>query len=127
MMRSALGLLGLLIVLVMGYTIYTSQIQLVSNGKPLKQQINLAEVRSDLLSLAQAERIYLAANGAYATLGQLRNSKIMSSLPAGNRAGYEYSLEVDGTEHFQITASPADSSREDLPTLSINETMQISQ
>jgi hypothetical protein len=126
-MRAALGLIGLLIVLGIGYAIYTSQIQHVSDGKPLKQQLDLVGVRSDLLSLAQAEKLYLAANCAYATLGQLQRSKMMSSFPTGNRAAYEYFVEVDGANHFQITARPTDPSREDLPILSIDETMQISQ
>jgi hypothetical protein len=126
-MRAALGLVGLLVVLGIGYAIYTSQIQHVSDDRPLKQEIDLIGVKTDLLSLAQAERLYLATNGIYATLGQLRRSNIMSSLPAENRSGYKYTAEVEGAEHFQITASPADSSNCELPTFFIDETMQITQ
>jgi hypothetical protein len=125
-MRAALGLVGLLIVLGVGYAVYTSQIQHVSNEKPLKQQIDLTGVQSDLLSLAQAERLYMAANGAYASLEQLRRSGVMNAIPAASRAGYGYSVEVDGAAHFRITARPADPSQEDMPVFSIDETMQIS-
>jgi|WetSurSiteA1Bulk_404760.scaffolds.fasta_scaffold05752_4 hypothetical protein len=126
-MKATFGMVGLLIVLGIGYFIYSSQIRHATNGKPLAQQIDFVAVRSDLLSLGQAERLYLAANGSYATLEQLRHSKVMSSIPKGNRSGYRYSIEVDGAAHFQITASPTDSSGADLPILSIDETMQISQ
>lgn len=126
-MRSTLGMAGLLIVLLTGYWIYSSQIRQATEDKPVEQPINYAAVRSDLLSLGQAERLYLAANGRYADYEQLKRSNVMNSLPRGSRSGYRYFIEVDGAEHFLITASPADPSREDLPTLSIDETMQITQ
>jgi hypothetical protein len=125
-MRATLGIVGLLIALVIGYLIYSAQIQQVAGDQPLAQRINLVAVRADLLSLGQSERLYLAANGSYATLEQLQSSNIMSSFPQGIRAGYVYAAELDGAAHFSITASPMDSSRSDLPTLSIDETLQIS-
>ena len=106
-MRAALGMAGLLIVLLIGYLIYTSQIR---------------AVRDDLLSLAQAERLHCAANGSYATLEELRHSNVMNSIPEAGRSGYQYTVEVDGAAHFKITARQTDSSRSDLPTLSIDET-----
>ncbi len=126
-MRASLGLIGLLIVLGIGYFIYSSQIGKVVDDKPAIQQINLTAIRSDLLSLGQAERLYYAANGSYGTFEQLRSSNIMSSIPGGNRSGYRYTAEVDGSSHFRITANPPDSSNDELPTYSIDETMQISE
>jgi hypothetical protein len=126
-MRASLGLIGLLIVLGIGYYIYSSQIGQVADDKPAIQQINLTAIRSDLLSLGQAERLFFAANGSYATLEQLRSSGVMSSIPEGNRSGYRYTAEVDGASHFRITANPPGSSSGDLPTFSIDETMQISE
>ena len=125
-MRAALGMVGLLITLGIGYLIYSAQIRGVTNDKPLAQHINFVAVRSDLLSLGQAEKLYLASNGSYATLEQLRQSNVSSSIPKGNRTGYTYAAEADGAEHFLITASPTDSSRADLPTFSIDETLQVS-
>lgn len=124
-MRAGLGLVGLLIVLVIGWLIYSSQIKQAANDTPLTQQVDLVAVRSSLLSLGQAERFYLAANGSYATLEQLRRSDVMSSYPEDSRSGYRYIAEVDGSSHFRITASPIAASRSDLPFLSIDETMQI--
>jgi hypothetical protein len=125
-MRAAFGMAGLLIVLVIGYLIYSSQIGEVSGDKPFAHQANSVAVQRDLLSLGQAEKLYLATNGSYATLEDLRNSSVMSSIPDGSRLGYAYSVEVDGKAHFRITASSSSPSRNDLPTLSINETMLIS-
>ena len=126
-MRAALGMAGLLIVLLIGYLIYTSQIRAVGDGKALVNQVNLTAVRDDLLSLAQAERLHCAANGSYATLEELRRSNVMNSIPEAGRSGYQYTVEVDGAAHFKITARQTDSSRSDLPTLSIDETLQLSQ
>jgi hypothetical protein len=126
-MRAAFGLGGLLIVLLIGYLIYTSQIQEIGGGKPLAQQISSVAVQNDLLSLGQAEKLYMATNGSYATLEELRQSHLMSYIPEGNRSGYRYTVELEGTAHFRITASSADPSRTELPTFSIDETLQISQ
>jgi hypothetical protein len=124
--RAALGFVGLLMTLGIGYFIYSIQIREVTGGKPLKQQNNLIAVRRDLLSLGQAERLYVATNGSYATIEELQNSHVMSTFPDGKGLGYEYIAEVDGGAHFRITAIPKDSSAADLPTLTIDETMQIS-
>jgi hypothetical protein len=126
-MRAAFGFVGLLLVLGIGYLIYTSQIKEMGDGKPLKQQIDLVGVKSDLLSLAQAEKLYFATNSSYASFEELKWSKVRSTIPENGRSGYQYTIEVNGAEHFQITADPPDSSETVLPTLSIDETMQLSQ
>lgn len=124
--RASLGMVGLLVTLAIGYWIYSAQIQQVTYEKPLVQRTNLVAVRSHLLSLAQSERLYLASNNSYATLDELQQSKVMNSFPDGSRLGYVYNAEVDGATHFLITATPMDPGV-DLPTLTIDETMQISQ
>ena len=126
-MRAALGLIGMMIVLFIGYRIYTSQVQEIGDGRPITQQINLVEVKGDLLSLARAEKLYFATNGNYATLEDLRRSHVMNSIPEGSLSIYYYAVEETGVEHFKITASPKDSGNTSLPILSIDETMQLSQ
>jgi hypothetical protein len=91
----------------------------------LTQQASSIAVRSDLLSLGKAEKLYWAANGGYATFEQLQRSNIMSSVPSG-RSGYHYSIEIDGAAHFRITATPTDSAGPAFPTMSIDESMQWS-
>lgn len=121
----AFGMIGLLAVLAVGYYIYSAQIRQTPDHTPPARQINRVAVRQDLLSLAEAERIYMATHGRYAGLEELRRSGEVNPLPAG-RQGYVYEDEVDGAAHFRITAKPVDDSSE-LPTLSIDETMQIAQ
>jgi hypothetical protein len=123
-MRATFGFIGILMVLGIGYFIYSSQIQSGPNDEQLPQQTNLIAVRQDLLSLGQSERLYMATNGTYASLEQLRSSGIAGNLPNGSRWGYEYTIEVSGAGHFLITARPVDSGR-DLPVMSIDETMQV--
>ena len=125
-MKAISGVLGLVLAVAIVYMVYVTQFGGEKSGPPPKQQIDLAAVRSDLLSLAQAERRYHATNGAYATLEQLREAGDVQFKGAGRR-GYEYSFEVDGAQHFRITAKPADPARADWPTLSIDETMQMNQ
>jgi|WetSurMetagenome_2_1015567.scaffolds.fasta_scaffold594989_2 hypothetical protein len=126
-MRAVFGIAALLIVFLIGTLIYTAQIREIGDGKTLVHQINLTAVRSDLFSLAQAEKLHCATNGSYATLEELRRSNVLNSIPEAGRSGYLYTAEVDGAVHFKITASSTDSARSDLPTLSIDETLQISQ
>ena len=68
----------------------------------------------------------MATNGSYATLEQLRSSSAVGNLPAGSSWGYEYRIEVEGAGHFVVTATPTNPGA-NLPTLSVDETMQISQ
>jgi hypothetical protein len=125
-MRAVFGFVGILIVLGIGYYIYSTQIQSGPNGTPLPQQTSLVAIKQDLLSLGRSEGLYLATNGSYATIEQLKSSGVASVVPDGGRWGYEYSVEVEGAAHFIITARPIDPSRTDQPTFTIDETMQIS-
>ncbi len=125
-MKSLSGILGLVVVVAIVYLVYTTQFGGKNVSPPPKQQIDLAAVRSDLLSLAQAERRYFAANGAYATLEQLQDAGDVQFKGTGRR-GYAYSISVDGAMHFRITAKPDDPTRADWPTLAIDETMQTTQ
>jgi hypothetical protein len=120
----ALGIIGLLAVLATGYYIYSLQTVRVADRRPPAAQIDVTRVRSDLLSFAQAQRYYLAANGVYGTIGQLQNSPAVSNVPRAARRGYSYSAEIDAARHFVITATP-DTETTGLPTLSIDETMTI--
>jgi hypothetical protein len=83
-------------------------------------------VRSDLLAIAQAERLYMASNGTYASVEKLQQDGGLTFAGA-NRRGYNYAAEVEGGQHFRITATPVDPAKAAWPTLSIDDTMQISQ
>lgn len=121
------ALLGLVIALGVGYYIY--QVQLTGNSvtkAPPKQTIDTTGVQSDLLSIAQAERLYLADSGSYASLEQLQSEGDLTFTGA-NRHGYQYVSEVQDGAHFRITATPNDPGKLGWPTYSIDETMQITQ
>jgi hypothetical protein len=122
-MRAALGLVGLILVLAVGYWIYSAQIGPVAESGSQMTQLDAVSVRADLLSLAQSERLYLASNGTYATMEELQQA---GNLTIGKgRRGYRYEVTPDGARHFRITAVPSDSSNRNQPTLTIDETMQI--
>ena len=124
-MKAISGILGLVLVLAIVYFVYTTQFSKNEGNLPPKQQIDLTAVRSDLLSLAQAERRYFASNGTYATLEQLQQTGTIH-FPGTGRRGYTYAIETGVAEHFRITAKPSDPARMDWPALSIDETMQFS-
>ena len=126
-MKKVGGLLGVVIVLAIGYYIYKSQVQnLPGGGAPPRETIDVVGVKNDLLAIAQAERMYLASHGSYATLDQLQQDGSLAFTIA-NRRGYNYTASVDDGQHFTITAAPADPAKSGWPTLAIDDSMQITQ
>ena len=125
-MRTAGMLLGLVMALAIGYFVYKAQLTGTAVNTTPRQQIDVVGVKNDLISIAQSERLYLAANGSYATLDQLQQDGSLS-FPGTKRRGYNFVAEVQDAEHFKITATPVDPSKPGWPKLSIDETMQITQ
>lgn len=126
-MRSGGALLGLVIVLGVGYYFYHSSL-VPSSGEKVSpiQQVDVTGVKSDLLSIAQAERLYLTSHSTYGTLDELQQDGALS-LGDPKRRGYNYVAEIDGASHFKVTARPVHKDKLDWPTLSIDETMNITQ
>lgn len=130
-MRALMSLLGLVIVLAIGQFIYRSYFT-GSTGAAVTMGSNnpravadVAGVKNDLLGMAQAERAYMALNGRYAALDDLYQSGDIAIDPGRARQGYSYSAQVTNRS-FMITATysgPATG----MPTLSIDESMQVSQ
>ncbi len=126
-MKSIATLLALVVALGIGYYVFKTQFsQGPQGGVPPQQTIDVAGVKNDLLAIAQAERMYLASHGAYASVEQLQQDGAITFSPA-NRRGYNYVAEVSGGERFRIVASPSDPAKQSWPTLAIDETMQIQQ
>lgn len=125
-MRSAGTILGLVVALVIGYTIYRAQlVESPAGGALPKEVVNLTGVKSDLLAIGQAERVHLASHGTYASIEQLQQEG--SIIFEGNRRGYTYEAEVDDGQHFHIVAKPSNPAKAGWPTLVIDETMEITQ
>ena len=126
-MRAAFSLLGLVIVMAIVWFVIKTQ---YSHGpeemKSPAETIDVVGVKGDLLAIGQAERMYLATHGSYASVDQLQQD---GSITFGgeNRRGYNYTADVDGGQHFKITAAPADPSKSTWPTFTIDENMEVAQ
>jgi hypothetical protein len=126
-MKAAGTILALVVALAIGYFIFKSQFtQGPTGGAPPQQTIDVAGVKNDLLAIAQAERLYLASHGTYASVDQLQQDGAIT-FSGTNRRGYNYTAEISGDEHFRIVATPADPAKAAWPTLAIDDTMQIAQ
>ena len=129
-MRGVMGLIGLILTLGIGMFIYraqftgTSESSITQGTNNPRAAADLAGVKNDLMSMANAERSYMALNGKYATLEELSSAGHINVNREG-RLGYTYSIDISGN-HFVITASyhgPASG----MPELSVDKTMRISQ
>jgi hypothetical protein len=98
------------------------------SGKPApppQQQIDVVGIRSELLSIGQAERQYFVTHSSYGTLDDLEQDKLLTG--GADRRGYTFTVQVDGAQGFTVTAAPSDPEKEKWPTLSMDQTMQVSQ
>ena len=129
-MRGILSFLGLVFVVAIGLMIYRSYftgpggVATMGTDNP-RAVIDVTGVKNDLLMMAQAERAFQALNGRYAPLEELQSSGNLLLDPARGRQGYAYASNISDTR-FRITATysgPATG----MPTLSIDETMQITE
>ena len=122
----AFAISGLLLALGVGYFVYTRSLTTAGGAQaPPQQQIDVVDIRANLLNIGQAERIYAAAHGAYGTLEQLQQDG-PPAIPTENR-GYVFSVVVDGVRSFRVTATPTNPDKAGWPTLEIDETMTVTQ
>ncbi|MFZ0964163.1 MAG: type IV pilin protein [Terriglobia bacterium] len=126
-MKALGSLLALVIVLAIVWFVMKSQFsQGPAGGQPPKEVIDVVGVKGDLLAIAQAERMYMANHGAYASVDELQQDGSIT-FSGANRRGYSYTAEVDDGQHFKITAQPTDPVKAGWPTLVIDETMEVTQ
>jgi hypothetical protein len=95
------------------------------NGKPPQEQIDVVSIRSELLQIAKAEQTYLAMYSKYGTLEELQMEKLLVDAP--DRRGFTFTLSISGTDGFVVTAAPADPGKTNWPTLTIDQTSQITE
>jgi hypothetical protein len=120
----AFALGGVVIALGVGYFVYSNSLTTAGGTQvPPLQQIDVVDIRANLLTIGQAQRTYLAAHGSFGTLEQL-NQDGPPAIPTENR-GYRFNAVVDGARSFKVTATPADPNKAGWPTLVIDETMTI--
>ena len=121
------GFLSVIIVLGAGMYIYSRQAQSSSaalGANSPKAAINITGVRTDLLTIAQAERGYFALEGKYASLDELIANRALTV--ARQRTPYTYEVETSGTG-FRVVATrtTADDGSGTPAELSVDENMQV--
>ena len=124
-MKSLFTLGGLLAVAGIGYCIHANSLTPSVSQTPPQQQIDVVDIRANLMTIGQAERIYLTAHGTYATMVQLQQ-QAPPQIPTENR-GYVFAISANGAQSFTATATPVDPTKAGWPTLEIDETMSITE
>jgi hypothetical protein len=129
------GMIGLLVVAAVGMGIYMYTLKQAepAPGMVVTQNISIVGVKTDLMSIAQAERMYYAQNGSYADLPTLTSTGTMN-LTRTSRDGYTYSAQPAGNA-FTITAiytappvdNPAGVKPPHFPTYTIDQNMEVHQ
>jgi Type IV minor pilin ComP, DNA uptake sequence receptor len=128
------SMVGLIISAAIGLGIYMYTLKQASPGPGMvvTQNISIVGVKNDLISIAQAERMYYAENSTYADLATLNSTGAMSTMRS-SRDGYTYSVETSGSG-FTVTATytppiaaPAGVTPPHFPTYSIDQTMEVHQ
>jgi len=127
-MRALVALLVAAAIFFVVYKLYLQKMPTSDAGTAPTQTISLTGVRSDLLSIAQAERNYMALNGHCASLDELISSNTLS-MTRTERDGYSYSIECSGGEFTatarHLPAPPGSPIR--YPNLAMDSTMQVSE
>jgi hypothetical protein len=127
-MGRAFGFLTLIAVVAVGAYIYMRQTQSVMTAGTSSPTatVDLIGVRNDLLAIAQAERSHAAMQGSYVSIDTLRQQGDLT-MERNNRGPYNYSAEISDSS-FRIVATYSGPENSGLPkTMSIDQTMQISQ
>ena len=127
-MGRAFGFITLIAVVAVGAWIYMRQTQSVMTAGTSSPTatVDLIGVKNDLLAIAQAERSHAALQGSYVSIDDLRSGGDLA-MPRNNRGPYNYSAEISDSS-FRIVATWTGPDSAGMPkTLSIDQTMQISQ
>src|SRR5579864_2460148 len=118
--------IGLLVVAGAGMYIYAHQAEgssaATGTNNP-KAAINITGVRSDLMTIAQAERGYFALEGKYASLDQLISSRSLTI--SRERPPYSYEVETSASG-FRVIATRSGNADPGTPSqLSVDDSMQF--
>jgi hypothetical protein len=117
MMRAIAGIGALLVGMLVGLFVYRSYLTLPVATDPTMpsqakgaapptpaQTVNIFGIKTDLLSIAEAERVHQAAHSSVASLDELIAGGDINMKSAG-REGYKYEIEpADEGENFRVIA-----------------------
>ncbi len=99
------GFLGTVITLAIGMYIYSQQVKTIApaaaGGNP-QDVTTITGVKNDLISIANAERGYMASQGKYASLDELISGNYLTIKT--ERPPYTYNIESSGNS-FRATAT----------------------
>ena len=120
------GFLSVVVVLGIGMYIYSRQVQ--SSSAPAgannpKAAINITGVKSDLISIATAERRYYASEGKYTSFDELISSNYITL--ARQRPPYTYEVQTSSSG-FRVVATRSGDDASGTPAqLSVDENMEF--
>ena len=126
LMGRLFGFISVVIVMAIGLYLYSRQVQ--SSSAPAgannpKAAINITGVRSDLISIASAERRYFASEGKYASLDELISTNYITV--ARQRPPYTYEVQTSASG-FRVVATRSGENTSGTPTqLSVDENMEF--
>jgi uncharacterized protein (UPF0333 family) len=120
------GFLVVVIVLAIGMYVYSKQVQ--SSSTPAgantpKAAINITGVRSDLISIATAERRYFASEGKYVSLDELISSNYITV--ARQRPPYTYEVQTSSSGFRVVAIRSGDNTSGTPAQLSVDENMEF--
>ncbi len=125
-MSRLFGFLSVIIVMAIGMYIYSRQMQTSSAEAGAANPagaINITGVKSDLVSIASAERRYFATEGKYASLEELISTNNITV--ARQRLPYSYAVEISSAG-FRVVATRSGENISGTPAqLSVDENMEF--
>jgi hypothetical protein len=125
-MSRMFGFISVIIVMAIGMYIYSKQIQSTSaeaGASTPQGAINITGVKSDLVSIASAERRYFATEGKYASFDDLISTNYITV--ARQRPPYSYTVEVSSGS-FRVVATRSGENFAGTPKeLSVDDTMEF--
>jgi hypothetical protein len=122
-MGRLVGFVGTVITLAIGMYIYSLQVRTLTpdaGSGNSESVVTITGVKNDLISIANAERGYMATEGKYASLDELRAGNYITF--RGERLPYVYDVETTSTS-FRVTATRTTKGAP--AQLWITETMQV--
>jgi hypothetical protein len=125
-MRGIFSMISLLVVaLIAGlvYKFYFAQSGTGSEVRTPTQTIDTIGVKSDLVAMGQAERIYQAQHSSYGSIDDLVSSGAMTLKKSG-RDGYTYDVQFS-TDSFRVTAACPAATSPGCQNYSIDQNMEV--
>ena len=120
------GFLSVVIVMGVGMYIYTKQMQSTSaaaGANSPKGAITITGVRSDLISIASAERRYMASEGKYASFDELISSNYITV--ARQRPPYTYDVQTSSNGFRVVATRSGDDTSGSPAQVSVDENMEF--